>query len=515
MPTLFTALQAHAQRAKRKPETVAPRLEGVPTGAAPGYVAELVTMKTKAPRAKRKLKEPTEKVSLLDRFRVRAFKDKRRQVIVVGGGFAGLSAAFELESLGYHVTVLEGQATVGGRVQSRRDIVRGNVMEGGAELIGVNHPAWWSYKRKFQLHLRELSDFDSPPVFLDGKRLNADEAAALAEEMDRVQVRINRIARSVNADEPWKSKGARNLDRRSLVQGLNGIPMSRLCRLAFLEQLQADNGVAAAKQSWLGNLAMIKGGGLSRFWTETETHHCVGGNQQLAFEFRKRLRRVVVNARVKSVRLVGKRATVRVTGRKPFTADDVILAIPPTMWKTITFDPPLPAAYSVQFGKNIKFLLNVRKGSWRPEAPNMSSDGPVDLTWDGTDGQIGKRAGMVAFSGAADAVTCRRWSKRRYLKELRPIYPGFAKKTGKGKLMDWPGNRWAHGSYSFPKPREVMRVGPLLRSGFAEHLHFAGEHTCYAFTGYMEAALQSGIRVAKQLGQRDGILSRKSASGKR
>jgi len=62
------------------------------------------------------------------------------------------------------------------------------------------------------------------------------------------------------------------------------------------------------------------------------------------------------------------------------------------------FRPPLPASYTAQFGNNVKYLLNVRKGSWRPEAPDMSSDGPVDLTWDGTDGQVGKRAGLVAFS---------------------------------------------------------------------------------------------------------------------
>jgi Flavin containing amine oxidoreductase len=46
-------------------------------------------------------------------------------------------------------------------------------------------------------------------------------------------------------------------------------------------------------------------------------------------------------------------------------------------------------------------------------------------------------------------------------------------------------------------------------AGFLKRIHFAGEHTCYAFTGYMEAALQSGIRVAEQIARRDGILGRK------
>jgi monoamine oxidase len=39
-------------------------------------------------------------------------------------------------------------------------------------------------------------------------------------------------------------------------------------------------------------------------------------------------------------------------------------------------------------------------------------------------------------------------------------------------------------------------------------LHFAGEDTCYAFIGYMEGALQSGLRVAEKLARRDGRLAR-------
>ena len=44
----------------------------------------------------------------------------------------------------------------------------------------------------------------------------------------------------------------------------------------------------------------------------------------------------------------------------------------------------------------------------------------------------------------------------------------------------------------------------MLRAPF-HRLHFAGEHTNYAFVGYMEGALGSGIAVAKRLAQRDGL----------
>jgi monoamine oxidase len=519
MPTLFTALRAHRKRPRAKAKHTIPPAVGVTPGA-PAYTVEIVAVPTRSPKKKkRKPEEPTRKMSLRDLYVVRR-KAPPGRVIVVGGGFAGLSTAYELESLGYEVIVLEGRKEVGGRVESRRDIVPGEVMEGGAELIGRNHPAWWSYKRKFDLHFQRLSDPPSPPIYLDGQRLCGPRAVSLGEEVDGVQKRINRIAKRVNANEPWKSRNARALDRLSLGQALNRIPMSPLCRLTFIELLQTDNGAPAEKQSWLGNLAMIKGGGLSRFWEDTETHHCVEGNQALAFAFKKALKRVVVGAKVGTVEVRDSRVVVTLdNGRKKkkgkkgelkFEASDVVLAIPPTKLKSVKFRPPLPSVYSSgQFANNFKYLLNVRQGSWKPEAPNFSSDGPLDLTWNGTDGQPGRRAGIVFFSGSNDAMTVRHWSKKRYLKELSVVYPELAKKCGKGLPMDWPGNEWTKGSYSFPKPGEVNRVGPVLRSGYLGRVHFAGEHTCYAFTGYMEGALQSGIRVAKQIAKRDGVLGQR------
>jgi monoamine oxidase len=508
MPTLFTALRAH--RKPRKPRaTVQPSVapEGLPQLGVPGYTGEVVAL---APtRTKKKLAGPTLKMSLRDRYLVRRYAERGR-VVVVGGGFAGLAAAYELESLGYEVVVLEGQDEVGGRVESRRNIVSGDVMEGGAELIGLNHPAWWAYKRKFKLHFRRLSDPTDPPVYLGGQRIEGHDAADLDREVVAAQKRINRIAKRVDAHEPWASPNAKLLDRMSLVQALKRIPMSQRCRLAFIELLQTDNGVQADKQSWLGNLAMIKGGGLSSFWEYTETHHCVEGNQSLAVAFKKTLKKVVLRARVGSVKVRGERVVVALTNGRKFEGDDVIVAIPPTMLKRVVFRPTLPPAYhSGQFGNNIKFLMDVRQGSWKPEAPNLSSDGPVDLTWNGTDGQLGRRAGLVVFSGADDAMRVRSWTKRRFLKELGFVYPRLGNGCGRGVMMDWPGNKWTRGSYSFPRPGEVTRVGPLLRSGYLGRVHFAGEHTCYAFTGYMEAALESGIRAAEQIARRDGVLGKK------
>ena len=509
MPTLFTALRAHARRAVPKLTGPSQFPQGPLAQSGVGGISQLEEVRVLAPEKQPKRREPRYFLSLEDRFKILKRFGPPPHVIVVGAGFGGLSAAYELESVGYKVTVLEAQNRVGGRVESLDDVVPEEIMEGGAELIGLNHRAWWSYKRKFGLTFHELLDSPYPsPVILGGKPLNSKQATSLFQEMNRGQRSINRVARKVNAEQPWKTKGAEPLDRLSLVQGLKSIRMSKKCRLAFLEQLQADNGVQAEKQSWLGNLAMIKGAGLRRFWTDTETHRCKGGNEQLARRFRGLLMDVRVGAPVREIHIEKHGVTVFAKGKEPIAGDDVVLAVPPSLWKTIRIKPKLPASYRVQFGQNVKYLLNIRKDCWKPLSPDMSSDGPIDLTWEGTDGQPGERAGLVSFSGANDALTCRQWGNRKkeYLRRLAAVYPRLKKGCENGLFMDWPSKKWTRGSYSFPAPREVMRVGPLLRSGFQGRLHFAGEHTCYAFVGYMEGALQSGLRVAEQLARRDGLI---------
>jgi monoamine oxidase len=88
---------------------------------------------------------------------------------------------------------------------------------------------------------------------------------------------------------------------------------------------------------------------------------------------------------------------------------------------------------------------------------------------------------------------------------LSKRYPNYAEAFVAGRFMDWPAVPWTLASYSFAAPGEVTTMGPILHQGIAGRLHFAGEHACYKFAGYMEGALQSGIAVARRLAVRDGV----------
>jgi monoamine oxidase len=436
------------------------------------------------------------------------------RVVVVGAGFSGLAAAYELTRAGYDVTVVEARNRVGGRVISFSDIVPGKNVEGGGELVGSNHPAWVGYAKQFKLDFLDVGEEDLEfPIVLNGKRLSADESEALWEEMEKAFALIYADAGKVDADRPWTAENAAALDRRTLASWIDGIDASPLCRAALHTMMTADNGVVTDWQSYLANLAMVKGGGLERYWTESEVYRCRGGNQQLATKFVAAIgaAKVLTRTPVRAIDISDKGVVVALASGKTLEADRVILTAPPPTWNRIAIDPALPPGLVPQMGTNVKFLIGLNGPFWRRAelAPDLLSDGPANMTWHATDGQKGAGEAMVAFSGGPSAEICRDWGAQRvqnYLTELGKVYKGIrASYSGKARFMDWPGDAWSKASYSFPAPGQVTAQGPTLYDGIGR-LHFAGEYSSYAFMGFMEGALHSGAAVAKRIAEKDGVV---------
>src|SRR5690349_7237251 len=95
-------------------------------------------------------------ILLSDRFAgALSAQNRAGRVVVIGAGFSGLAAAYELAKAGYDVTVVEARNRVGGRVISFSDLVPGKIVEGGGELVGSNHPRWIRYAEQFKLKLVE------------------------------------------------------------------------------------------------------------------------------------------------------------------------------------------------------------------------------------------------------------------------------------------------------------------------------------------------------------------------
>ncbi len=436
-----------------------------------------------------------------------------KRVVVVGAGFAGLAAAHELSALGYDVTVVEARGRLGGRVLSFSDFIAGKNVEGGAELIGSNHPAWVNYASKYGLEFIDVSEEEElfSPIKVGGVLLDEESANQTWEEAKDMMSKLNELAKNVDADQPWASTDAKSLDARSISDFFKTVEMREATRLAISAQIGGDNGVDDDKASLLGMLAAVKGGGVEKYWTDSEVYRCKGGNQQLASKLAEAIGkdRVVLKLPVTKIDTSKSVAVVTCADGRTIECDDVVLAVPPSVWNKIEFKPGFPS-FMPQMGVNIKYLTSVKSRFWHEKKNSQwaLSDDELSWVWESTDAQGDEGGvGLTAFAGgpaaekarAHDAAT-RDAALGAKLEELKP---GFKANFIASRFMDWPADPWAGAGYSFPAPGQVTTIGPMLRKGFG-NLHFAGEHTCYAFVGYMEGGLQSGIGVAGRIAARDG-----------
>jgi monoamine oxidase len=539
MPTLYTILRAQH---RHSPAISTYKGKRAPTHGYPGHTSLDAQRK-----ALLKHFTPAQRASFRDR--------PNRSVIVVGAGLAGLCAAYELTKLGYSVSVYEARHRVGGRAFSFR--FGHKIVEGGGELIGRNHPLWCGYAQNFGLKFSNVSEYGNSPVRLNGRTLSFEESRSLVDAMDPHIERLNHLADSiVDPFEPWTNANSAWLDKTSLADWLDSLrcptAWSKKGRDAVAQQLVADNGRSAEEQSLLGVMAMIKGHGVDRYWNDTEVYRCIGGNAQLAERFAAELGPGIVHTGTKVTAISEKNGVVsvdlehtteddeardleanlngnksqRCKSLKSVRGDEVVLAIPPSVWHLIHFrnqDLHRRLRKAPRLSVNTKNLFALKSRLWQnfASSPTLTdSDGPADMTWETTEDvhnrklrAINKRPdyALVAFSGADHSqsligLSSDQARKAALQNQLRKVYPGIDAQITDSKFMDWPRKLFTQGSYYFPAPKEVTAWGPFWKTGYLDWLHFAGEHTSYAFMGYMEGALSSGFRLAHRLAVRDRLL---------
>lgn len=449
-------------------------------------------------------------------------------LIVIGAGFAGLMTAYML-SKNFRVTVLEARSRVGGRVHSL--IGRGSkrVVEAGGELIGYNHPTWLMLAGEFDLGLLTLTSDEAMaslklemPLEIDGTVLKPGQVRTIFDEMTTAFLAMSRQAlRDVpHPHKPWTAKRALALDRRPLSDWIDRLPCSRLTKKAIYIQFDNTNAAPADRQSFLGNLALVAGGALKdqpdAFFNASESARCEKGNQELAKmlcrEFTGAGGTVHLSRPVKKITVTPHGVSVHVGQSAPIEADYAVLAVPPSAWPTMTIEPALPPAYHVSMGDALKYLSDVKSRFWlrKNVSPSSSAD-TYGNTWDGTDNQTQVAGQDIAFSVFAGGEAAQRtldiYERKgaaalhaHYSKSIGRVYRDYAKQlTRTPKLVAWPLEQWTGAGYSSFAPGEVCRTGPLLVEPYHDRLYFAGEHTCPAFYGYMEGALQSGLAAAKAL----------------
>jgi monoamine oxidase len=445
----------------------------------------------------------------------RAGRDSSPRVVVIGAGLAGLACAYELREAGADVYVFDARDRVGGRVVSMEDIVSGKIVEGGGEFIGANHPRWIGYAERFGIDLRpsepDNADQLEWPILVKNRFLAKPEADPVWDALDRLTAGLNAPARAVIAHEPWASQNASTLDSQTVAQWLKEQDIDDDVRTLARASLEAELGVALEHASMLALLALVRGGGVEDFWAHSDDYRAVGGAQSLARAFADTMKgRVILGAPVEKIAHEGSRTGVTLADGKFVRADAIVLATPPSAWKTIALannDTLLDR--TVQMGLASKLIAIAPDAFWTRlgAAPFGLTDTDTQMIWSTTAGQTSPnpqdtREVMVGFSGGPAAERIRAVDRPTrdnvMLRAAARLWPGQTEGLMTVRFMDWRADRWAQAGYSFPEPGQVTTVCKALREPLGA-LHFAGEHCSTAFTGYMEGALESGSRAARRI----------------
>ena len=148
----------------------------------------------------------------------------KHDVVVMGAGLAGLSAARDLARGGADVVVLEARNRPGGRVE-QTTLADGRLVQLGGEVVGPFHTAYYGLVEELGLTL--VPSFPQLPgedtlVMTDGRYVG--EFAFMSDEdrasYDAADEAFGKLAATVDPDDPWSHPDAERLDRISVGQWL-------------------------------------------------------------------------------------------------------------------------------------------------------------------------------------------------------------------------------------------------------------------------------------------------------
>jgi monoamine oxidase len=455
-------------------------------------------------------------------------KTRKADVIVVGAGFAGLTAARHVAKAGHSVVVLEARRRVGGRAWNE-SLPGGGVSERGATFVGATQDHIAALAKDMGVATFDTYDRGLNVYVNSGQRSTYSDTGitgtappdllVLPELAVTVQ-RLDTMATTIPIDAPWKAKDAGAWDSQTLDSWFRANSLSdRFHRLipvatrpifgAEPDELSllyvvfyiASSGNEKNVGTFERNFNTRAGGQQSRF---------VGGSQAIATKMAQQLgRRVVLSAPVR--RIVQNAGGVRVeTDKLTVRGKRVIVAIPPTLAGRIDYHPALPPerdqlTQRLAQGNLTKVTAVYDKPFWRAKGLTgtaISTDGLVNATYDDT--PPGGSPGVVfGFVGGDAARTYGRMSpaarRAEVLKEFALFFGSEALNPKAFFDTRWAEEVWTRGCpVGIAPPGVLTAYGSALRDP-VDRIHWAGTETSNYWAGYMDGAVRSGERAAAEV----------------
>jgi monoamine oxidase len=450
------------------------------------------------------------------------------RIAIIGGGLAGLSAAYTLYKAGVRSTVYEASKRLGGRVLTGRGIVgEGILTELGGEFVNSSHRALQTLLREFQMELldtEQTSEAALSDAFWFGGQMRSEREVSHA--LDRVVTQSTADAQHLvrSRQQPSASAVLSRIDGMSAAEYLVSQGASGWAQQYLHAMLLSEFGAEPSEMSAINVLAAIAGEiatAAERGYDgeDDERYKIKAGGSELLRRMAELLQATAPDSILyerRLIRLAAQGASYTLTFEaanssvSEVQADVVICAVPFSVLRTVEMQLPLPtqqrrAIQELGYGTNAKCIVGVNRPVWRSGgySGNVYSDTLLQGGWDSSLLQGSPTAAFTVFLGGREGATLgsntAAANATRYLQPLNTIFRGTqAAFTGKAQQMVWAEEPLARGSYA------CFRVGQA--TAFAEHLakpvgnlFFAGEHCSTYFQGYMNGAAETGIKAAQSI----------------
>jgi monoamine oxidase len=438
-------------------------------------------------------------------------------LVVIGAGLAGLSAARAAAAAGASVVIVEARDRVGGRTLNE-EIGDGQVVEVGGQWIGPTQD-------RLAALARELG-VDTFPTYGEGEnvieyggrlrryrgtipRLNP----VVLLDVERAQRRINQLAKRVPLEAPWQAPNAAALDGQTVATWMRRNLATKGGRALLELGIEAVWAAQPEELSLLDLLFYVHSAGSLEMMFDTEggaqQDRFVGGSQRIAILMAQEFGRenLFLAAPARRIERADHGVTVHADGAT-VRARRAIVAVAPTLAGRIAYDPPLPGyrdqlTQRMPLGTVAKCMAIYDEPFWRAEGlsgQGTSDTGPVKVTYDNSPpgGSPGVMLGFLEGRHARELGRLRPEERRAAVIDCfaRLFGPRAARPDAYVERL-WADEEWTRGCYGCYMPTGTWtEYGPALREPIGP-LHWAGAEYSTLWNGYMDGAVRSGEETAR------------------
>jgi monoamine oxidase len=426
------------------------------------------------------------------------------------------------------VLVVEARKRVGGRVDAHH-LAGGVISEAGGTFAGPTQDHIIGLGRELGVGLFETFAQGDNVYVRDGQRSTYSDTGPtgtappdpeLLADLATVVTQLDDMSRSVPVDAPWQAASAADWDSQTLESWIRDNTVNPRFRRILPLATRPIFGVEARDLSLLFVLFYIAASGDERnpgtfernFNTRdgAQMYRFAGGSQEIPARIARRLgKRVLLGAPVRRVIQTAGGVRVEADG-VTVRARRAIVAVPPALAARIYFSPVLPSDRD-QLGQRLsqgylgKVACVYDTPFWREKGLNgtaLSLDGPVAATFDDSpqDGSLGIVFGFVggdALRGFIGRPPAER--RQAVVDQLTGFFGSEAARPREYLETFWPEAEYSRGGpVGVAGPGVLTACGAALRRPF-ERIHWAGTETSTYWNGYMDGAVRSGERAAREV----------------